>query len=382
MPSISEMNSGAHPFGGALYGVSHGAPAQGPSSIAIAATSHPALVNLGDGTASKLGGKHNLRAPSPISPAAAAGLQGELGAVDPDQISTDISTFMAVFAQFTQKMRAAARLRREADMQLQVGALQSAADEIRKAAADRFTGSITQAAMQMGGGLLQAGLSTAATRQAVEGAEFDTPERLESSNPVDEARIDTLSSSETERRIDFDDLTTDSDLDFDGLSYLDPSDGDDFYTADPLPSEDSKAVATVSPETPKDTMADTAVSPDAPKDAKAGTAPIDPDVPRTDSPAVKQAYARANAYNTIAQASNGIVGAVGGFVASPFTQKAEEAEAAKAGLEAQARVHEHGVQKDDAEMQQAMEIIRDIRDKLGAMAQSQLQTNQTIARNL
>ncbi|OCZ68436.1 hypothetical protein A7P25_04700 [Achromobacter xylosoxidans] len=84
----------------------------------------------------------------------------------------------------------------------------------------------------------------------------------------------------------------------------------------------------------------------------------------------------------IGQGLSGMAGGVGGIVQAAYDRKAGEADAARAQLEAQAKVAESGAQHANDMMQQMMDVIRDIRDKLGAIEQSRGETNRGIARNL
>ncbi|WP_241050102.1 type III secretion system translocon subunit SctB [Achromobacter xylosoxidans] len=90
----------------------------------------------------------------------------------------------------------------------------------------------------------------------------------------------------------------------------------------------------------------------------------------------------ANNSSGIGQGLSGMAGGVGGIVQAAYDRKAGEADAARAQLEAQAKVAESGAQHATDVMQQMMDVIRDIRDKLGAIEQSRGETNRGIARNL
>lgn len=84
----------------------------------------------------------------------------------------------------------------------------------------------------------------------------------------------------------------------------------------------------------------------------------------------------------IGQGLSGVAGGVGGIIQANYDRKAGEADAARAHLEADAKVFESGVQHANDLMQQMMDVIRDVRDKLGAIEQSRSETNRGIARNL
>ncbi|MPT27054.1 MAG: hypothetical protein E2602_09105 [Achromobacter sp.] len=84
----------------------------------------------------------------------------------------------------------------------------------------------------------------------------------------------------------------------------------------------------------------------------------------------------------IGQGLSGMTGGVGGIVQAAYDQKAGLADAERSRLEADAKVAESGAQHANDVMQQMMDVIRDIRDKLGAIEQSRSETNRGIARNL
>ena len=88
------------------------------------------------------------------------------------------------------------------------------------------------------------------------------------------------------------------------------------------------------------------------------------------------------ALNSAAMGVSGITGGIGGIVGAGFTNKADLADAKRAELEAQAKVHETAVGHASDLMQQMMDIIRDIRDKLSSIEQATLETNRGIARNI
>jgi hypothetical protein len=84
-----------------------------------------------------------------------------LNKLNPENIQTDIYSFMAMFLKMSQTMRAAARQDRETSMQAQVNTLTDAANKIKEAADQRFSAAIVQGAFQIGSGLLTAGMGFA-----------------------------------------------------------------------------------------------------------------------------------------------------------------------------------------------------------------------------
>lgn len=92
--------------------------------------------------------------------------------------------------------------------------------------------------------------------------------------------------------------------------------------------------------------------------------------------------ATAQKYQGYSQASGGIASGLGGIVSAGFTMEADLADARRSELEAQAKVFETGVQHANDTMQQMMDVIRDVRDKLQSMQQSSIEANRGIARNI
>jgi hypothetical protein len=83
-----------------------------------------------------------------------------------------------------------------------------------------------------------------------------------------------------------------------------------------------------------------------------------------------------------AQSTGGMFSSLGGMIAAGKEQEAAERDAKKSELESDARVHEQSVQQANDLMQQMMDVIRDVREKLGAIDQARNETNRGIARNV
>lgn len=94
------------------------------------------------------------------------------------------------------------------------------------------------------------------------------------------------------------------------------------------------------------------------------------------------ATSKAQSQSGIGSGIGGIMQGMGGMIAAGYEKKAGEADADRAKLEAGAKMHEAARDKANDMMQQMQDIIRDIRDKLGAMQQSNIETNRGIARNI
>ncbi|ARP93562.1 type III secretion system translocon subunit SctB [Bordetella genomosp. 13] len=91
---------------------------------------------------------------------------------------------------------------------------------------------------------------------------------------------------------------------------------------------------------------------------------------------------RSQVLNAAGMASGQIMGGIGSIVNATQERKAAEHDAKRSELEAQAKVQEAGYQQANELMQQMMDVIRDIRDKLSSIDQSRMETNRGIARNI
>jgi thiaminase len=96
----------------------------------------------------------------------------------------------------------------------------------------------------------------------------------------------------------------------------------------------------------------------------------------------KAAGAAASFAHDMGQASNGIITGAGGILSGWFSKEGGDHDATSAEAQARAKVHETAAQQASDQMQQMMDVIRDIRDKLQAIQQSAVETNRSIARNI
>jgi len=92
--------------------------------------------------------------------------------------------------------------------------------------------------------------------------------------------------------------------------------------------------------------------------------------------------AKAGLASALGQGSGGIAGGIGAIFNATKEQEAAGHDARRSELEASAKVHDTGAQQANDMMQQMMDVIRDVRDKLGAMEQSRAETIRGIARNI
>ena len=95
-----------------------------------------------------------------------------------------------------------------------------------------------------------------------------------------------------------------------------------------------------------------------------------------------QLSAKATASGQIGQGLSALASSSGGLASSALNHAADIDEVDKTKLETEAKVHETNVQHANEIMQNTLEIIQDMKDKLAAMQQAQNETNRGIARNI
>lgn len=92
--------------------------------------------------------------------------------------------------------------------------------------------------------------------------------------------------------------------------------------------------------------------------------------------------ALANAQLARGQAAGQIMGGIGGLAAAPLNLAADLADARRAEADMHAKEHEMNVQHANDMMQQMMDVIRDINEKMGSIQQAQIEANRGIVRNI
>lgn len=96
----------------------------------------------------------------------------------------------------------------------------------------------------------------------------------------------------------------------------------------------------------------------------------------------KEMTALGGAQTGYGQAANSMASGAGAIASASFGYAADLKEAEKTQLETQAKVHETAVQHANDMMQQMMDVIRDVREKLQSIQQAAVETNRGIARNI
>ena len=97
---------------------------------------------------------------------------------------------------------------------------------------------------------------------------------------------------------------------------------------------------------------------------------------------LKQLSTGVEAYGKIGSGIGDTLNSVGKIVTASLKHEAELMDAEKAKLDAKAKEDEAGVQRANELMQSALEIIRDMQEKIQAIQQSQTESNRSIARNI
>ena len=86
--------------------------------------------------------------------------------------------------------------------------------------------------------------------------------------------------------------------------------------------------------------------------------------------------------NALGQAAGGIAGGLGGVISSGLNYAADLSDAKKAKFDIEAKVQDTAVAHANDMMQQMMDAIRDVKDKLQSIQQAAVETNRGIARNI
>ncbi len=95
------------------------------------------------------------------------------------------------------------------------------------------------------------------------------------------------------------------------------------------------------------------------------------------------AGARVNTYSkTFIDGVSGGIGGMGGVITAGLKFGADKADVSAKRHETSAKLHESARSAANEMMQQMMDVIRDVKDKLSAIDQSRIETNRGIARNI
>ncbi|MDH5857329.1 type III secretion system translocon subunit SctB [Lampropedia aestuarii] len=346
--------------------------------------------------------KSGVDMPAPeLTRGGSVGLSNSLASLTADQMQADIYAVMALFQKMAQEQRTAARETRMAEAEAQTSSLMAAADEIRSAAKDRLIGGVISGSLSIVGGAV-----------SMVGAAKEARALSRTADPAI-PKVGTLTKEEAlkvnpEQVANKAAVNDQLKKDFASLQLKKPVEGaftqkeafrispeqaakkaawnDQFsknFGSLQLPATASGQGAAAQQVANK-----AAFNLQSQSGMKAGG-----NAPKTHFPAETQKNeqpklsgdalaAHIAAEGKVWQGAAQTIGATGGLVSSITEFTASQHDARKAELEAQASAHDAAAQQANDVMQQMQDIIRDIRDKLGAMEQSSLETNRSIARNI
>lgn len=323
--------------------------------------------------------------------------------VSQTQVTADIYDFMQVFQQVAQQMRSSARVQRTSEMQAQVTSLQGAAQEMRTAAADRYKAAITQAITQIVSGAVQVGMAGFSAFKSAQGmraeakanAELKSIDSLKGPGPAVK-QSDIQAAIQTRNAAIAKNTPPPSTA---PIGPVKPSiKASDLQTAiaarkldiantPPRPTPSVPTTPSTTPATPAmigpvQPLAATGASQAAPAtDIKQSL------INRTEAAKelIKTGQDLQRTGKLVSdsiQGTGSVINGVGAFTAAGFSRDAAEADADKANLDTEAKMHENAQQQANETMQQMMDVIRDVREKLQSIEQANLETSRSIARNI
>lgn len=277
------------------------------------------------------------------TPAAQAQLGAELSAVESNQ-PVDIYAIMGLIQKSAQEMRNANREIRASELKAQVGELLSAASDMHKAANFRLAAGIVQGCVQMTSGAVQA---YGSVRAAAKSAQAIKPQ----------AEAAKLKNEGLKMTDDAHKLSTQAqDL-----------------RAQAGVAKSSRSVTKLQAQAQEaDTQASNLRSNARAKDrlASAQQAQVD------------GLSESARSFSTNSDAAGKVLGGAGDIITAGLRFGADSADVSAKRHEARAKLHESAFAGANEMMQQMMDVIRDVRDKLSSIDQSRIETNRGIARNI
>jgi hypothetical protein len=258
------------------------------------------------------------------------GANQAMGNLNSETVSTDIYSVMALIQKLAQEQRNSARAVRDANLEQQVTQLKDAAQEIRNAAHERFIGGVVAGAMQLAGGAIQMGSAVlSGVKSAQAASKFS--EANQASKSAAAAQNEIAGLNQNAKGI------VDKDLKNEFNQAIDK-----FQNQSRMDKLNAKFL-----ENQANDLSSKAAN--------------------------RQAFG---------QGASGLLGGIGGIVNASQERQAAEFDARKSEAETNAKISDTNMQQANDFMQQMMEMIRDVRDKLGAIEQSNVETNRGIARNI
>ncbi|MBS7777594.1 type III secretion system translocon subunit SctB [Acidovorax sp. CCYZU-2555] len=318
-------------------------PVNGEVSMESAANDHRTAANtMASINALQMGGPQ-LPATVPTSPAAQAQLRTELSVLESNQ-AVDLYAVMGLIQKSAQEMRNTNREIRASELNAQVGELMSAASDMQKAANFRLAAGIVQGSVQMLSAGVQAYSSMSAASKSAQGAkpQGEATELKDSAQKMN----DSAQTFNTEAQ----DLRTQAGVATDKTSV-------DNLQAQARAADDKASYLRTNARS---------------MEKQAGT---------------KQA--QVDGFNASAQKASGngdiagkMLGGMGEIITAGLKFGADSADVSAKRHEARAKLHESASAGANEMMQQMMDVIRDVKDKLSSIDQSRIETNRGIARNI
>ncbi len=273
------------------------------------------------------------------SAAAQAQLRSDLNAAEANQ-PVDIYAIMGLVQKSAQEMRNVNREIRAGELDAQVGELLSAADDMKKAADFRLAAGIVQGSVQLLSGAAQAyGQMRAAGKSA------------QAMKPQSEANA---ASSEAKN--------------FNAIADKGAA-----------KASDLRAEASITKDL---TKLDAAKEFDGPVQHMRGKAAAAQATASSKQAEVDGLNESARSFSAGADAASKLIGGAGEIIAAGLKFGADSADVSARRHEARAKLHESASAQANEMMQQMMDVIRDVKDKLASIDQSRIETNRGIARNI
>ena len=245
-----------------------------------------------------------------------------LQSLSPQDIATDSLALMKIFQECAKQMRQTAREQRHAELQSQVAALNSAADKMKDAADKRLVAGIVQGVMGIVGGCIQIGSGMAQIGQA--GAALkETKQSIANEGKAKTAAQNVQNSLEA--------------------------------------SNGAETPASLGQQLSGEYYAKQARMHDA---------------------AAMELSSKAQATGQIGQGINAITSSASGLAVAAINHAADLDEVEKTRLETEAKKHETNYQQANEIMQNALDVIRDMKEMAQATEQARNETNRGIARNI
>lgn len=273
------------------------------------------------------------------SAAAHAQLGSELVALEANQ-PVDIYAIMGLVQKSAQEMRNANREIRASELNAQVGELMSAASDMQKAANFRLAAGIVQGSIQMTSGAVQAYGSIRAAGKSAQAAK-----------PQSEAHAATADAQN-----------------FNAIADKGATKAKDLRLEAEITKDVTKLDAAKKFDGPVSHMRDKATTAQATASAKQAQ--------------VDSLNERARNFSVGADSASKLIGGAGEIITAGLRFGADSADVSAKRHETLAKLHESAVSGANEMMQQMMDVIRDVKDKLASIDQSRIETNRGIARNI